>query len=214
MSGTTTFVTYNQFIGTLANGNHVITVTTNFTLGTKPFDTVEDSVTVNIIAATVLTADCTFKSALAFESPATIVLAFSPPSVAIESFPQITFPASSFAGGSLAVTMSLLSPGPGGNFDASTGIIKIPGVVFNINAMLSVSTPGGNFNQSASETLSIDLTTEHTRSGEFLGGFDDDGARLHDGDLVILVGDGRYSNPIFGLIDGGVSFLGRFAPPP
>ena len=36
----TTFVTYNQFIGSLANGNHVITVTTNFTLD-KKVDTIE-----------------------------------------------------------------------------------------------------------------------------------------------------------------------------
>jgi hypothetical protein len=215
-SGFSTFVNYSQFIGTLANGNHVITVTTNFTLNTKPFDTIEDSVTVDIIAANFanLTGTCTAKSAFTLSSPATIVLTFSPPSVVIQSFPQITFPTSSFAGASLAVTVSLLSPGPGGNYDASTGIITIPGVVFNINATITVSTPIGDFTQSASGTFTTTLTTERTTSSEVPPVFTDNGQRLQAGGQVLLVGDGKYSSPIFGMTDGGIALAGIIAPHP
>jgi hypothetical protein len=209
-------VSYNQFIGTIANGNHVITVTTNFTLGTKPFDTIEDSVTVNIIAATVtnFTGTCTAKSAFTLSNPATIVLAFSPPSVVIQSFPPITFPTSSFAGASLAVTVSLLSPGPGGNYDASTGIITIPGVVFNINAVITIPTPIGNVTQSASGTFTTTLTTEQTNSSEVPPVFTDNGQRLQAGGQVLLVGDAMYSSPIFGMTDGGIALAGVIAPHP
>jgi hypothetical protein len=215
-SGFSTFVNYGQFIGTLANGNHVITVTTKFTLNTKPFDEIEDSVTVHVAAATVanLTGTCTAKSAFTLSSPATLVLAFFPPSVAIQSFPPITFPTSSFGGASLAVTASLLSPGPGGNYDASTGIITIPGVVFNINATITVPLPIGSYTQSASGTFTTTLTTEHTTSSEVPPVFTDNGQRLQAGGQVLLVGDGIYSTPIFGMTDGSIAVAGVIAPHP
>jgi hypothetical protein len=211
-SGPALTVMYQQFIGALADGKHKISVTADFS-----FNTDESSVTLTVGAPPTisnLTATCTAKSAFTLSSLETIVLSFSPPSVVIQSFPTIIFPTASFAGASLDVTMSLNNPGPGGNFEAASGIITIPGVVFNIDATISIPTPFGTQTRSASGTLTTTLTTEGTGTLDFPTVFSDNGERLQAGGQVLLVGDGLYSTPIFGMTDGGISLTGFISPHP
>jgi hypothetical protein len=196
-----------------ATAEHLITATSGQNKATV---TIEVG---NGVTNAFLTGACTAKSALTLTSADTIGLQFSPPSaVKITTFPEIIFPTVNFAAGvTLDVTMSLNASLPlTGAFDGATGSISIPGVTLNVNATITAPLPPplNPITESASGTLAITLTTEPTSSPEAPPVFTDNGERLQPSGQVLLVGDGRYSNPIFGMTDGAIALTGVISPHP
>jgi len=206
-------------------GTHVITATGDEQIAKVTIEVGEN--TNPIITNTLLTGACIVKSALSLSNPLSssdpIGLQFSESAsgttVKITSFPAITFPASTVAAGvTIDVIMSLDPASPVlGTFDRVTGTISIPNVILDVSATISYNTGipiVGTITKSASGTLTVPLTTKSTNSPEDPPIFSDTGAGLGSLGQVLLVGDGTYSTPIFGMTDAGIALTGSIAPSP
>jgi hypothetical protein len=214
------------------SGSHVITATTNGQTARVTIEVVED------LANTLLTGTCFAKAALSFSSPLSssdpVALQFleSPSgwSVKITNFPVIAFPTITLGSTTVSilwithtVTVTLdvimqLDPSSPvtGTFDSATGVISIPDVLLDVSATNTIANIPfiGSNSTTQSGQLAVTLTTATTSSPETPPVFTDTGGNLQSSGQVLLVGDGMYSTPIFGMTDGGIALAGVIAPPP